>query len=55
MGRRYSRMDRNVNDLFDKYDSSALTFLFILCLIGLWPIAVLLVVFGFIGSLFNEE
>jgi hypothetical protein len=55
MGRRYSRMDRNVNDLFDKYDSSAVTFLFLLILIGAWPLAVLLVVFGFIGSLISED
>ncbi len=51
MGRRRSG---GIDSLVRQHDISALTVLGVLCLIGLWPLAALLVVFGFIGSLIND-
>lgn len=55
MARGYGSMERNVNGLFRKYDTSGTTILFILILLGAWPIAILLMIFGLIGSLFSDD
>lgn len=44
----------SLNSIIRQHDLSALTVLFVLFLIGLWPLAILLVIFGFINSLIND-
>ena len=48
---RRSRLEQE----FANHDMSALTILGILVLLGAWPIAVVLMVFGLIGSLFGDD
>ena len=44
-----------LNSLIRQHDTSALTVLTVFCLIGLWPLAILFMVFGFIGSLISDD
>ena len=45
----------SLNSIIRQHDMSALTVLFVLVIIGAWPIAALLVLFGFIVSLFGKK
>lgn len=44
----------SLNKLIRQHDMSALTVIGILFLIGLGPLAILLMIFGFIGSFFDD-
>lgn len=44
-----------MNKLIASHDISALTILFVIVVIGLWPIALLFVVLGFISSIIKPD